>query len=965
MKIINKTDFTKTLNLPKQVIKIKGNQLKKEDYIVDKIQDFKKYQYILSKNIKSGKKYKIIEMPTDIENRLSSTIILNKILKDFVIKNKLMSGNYIDHKLIFTNVSNMEQIDSLPNDKNNLQELIKSRQQKRKELDSMFKGQIVEINNLGTTINYERETLTTIKTDFEIDMINKFYEMYKQGRLEKQVRTVHWCTKCGTSKKRKDLKFKEKEIDNYYVLYRVEEDKGLFSKYNNLKNTYLMASTINPWLMVTSENIAISNEFDYALVEINIGIKKVHYIMAKDFVPDIMQKEFYTKYEIKQTFKANELKNILCMNPLDYRKKVDILVTDKDKVSYGKEDSTGIRFVSSGHTYMDYMILKDVKPEAIKPIIGEFGKTNNASLVFQNMLYTDINAKIIEYLKKSEFIYTVQKINIKLPICDICNTETIYRPINDWYVVKESEDSISDEVVESLVSKMTANEEYKKKELISGIKNINKIREVLISDKNIMGTPIPVFYCADCGANIVTEKTIDILSNIIKTKGSDTWYKQTPEEILQGQEACKKCGCTFFFKENATLNNFFKYICINLLQKDMLAKEKMTTNILIESKEEFINNLKALSFIEDSNKSIEKFDKILVHSNVKEKLSSDILPLKNDKLNKTKSNIFRNKKGKNTNIKIESGIKDTVNIYGTDILRLWTAIFYNKDQISLNKQTLVNINKKYKNIRKIFKYLLANLYDFNPNKNYIDINDRNEIDKYVYNELYTVTESCKEAYGNLQFDKVYEYLTEFGEKILCKNYFESIKYKLYLLNANDKRRRAIQSNLQDIILTISCLWYPIIPFTLEEIWPYIYHKSQEEDRIIYTYDIDLKNISDAENNVIMKWKRIFSVKEKLDIKVRKAQSDKLIKNTLEARVILNTNDYTKKFVEDNYEDILECVNVSSIVSNVADDHSVSIEKEPGQKCARCGHYTIEIGKNLKYRYLCPKCADILEENDKK
>ncbi len=961
MKIVNKTDFTKTLNLPKKVIKIGNSQIKKEEYFLDKIQDFKKYQYILNKNIKNGKKYKIIEMPTDIENRLSSTIILNKILKDIIIKNKLMSGNCIDHKLIFTNVSNMEQIDKLPNSKTNLQELIKSRQQKRKQLDTMFKGQIVEINNLGTTINYERDTLTTVKTDFEVEMINKFYDMYKQGRLEKQVRSVHWCTKCGTSKRRSDLIFENKEVTNYYILYKVEEDRGLFSKYDNLKNTYFIASTIKPWLMVTSENIALSNQLEYALVEVLENNKKIHYILATEFVDSVMQKEFITKYEIKQVFKAEEISKVMCMNPLDYRKRIEILITDKDKVSYSKNDSTGIRIVSSGHTYIDYLILKDKKSEAIKPIISEFGKTTNASIVFQNMEYTEINEKIIEYLKKSEFIYSTSRINLKIPLCDVCKTETIFRPINDWYVVKTNENNISEETVRDLVKKTSANENYKKNELTNSVKKINTIKEVLISDKNIIGTPIPVFYCAECGANVITEKTIEILTKTIKNKGSDIWYKQTPEELIQGQEACKKCGCTFFFKENATLNNFFKDICINLLQKDMLQKEQDVTNILVESKEEFINNLSALSFIENPEESIKKFDKVLIHSSVKEKVKSDIV-LDDAKNKRRHFTIF--KKKKKSNIQIESGIKDTVSFYGTDILRLWVAVSYNKEKISLSKEGLSSINKEYKCIRKVFNFLLANLYGFNPNKNYIEIDKRNDIDKYVYNELYSVTEKCKEAYSNLQFYKVYNYLIEFGKKVLCDKYFDSIKYKLYILNENSKARRSVQSNLHDIISTISCLWYPIIPFTLEEIWPYIYHRTEEEDRIIYTHDIDLKNILDTDKDVIMKWKRIFAVKERFDEKIRKSQTDKIIKDTLEARINLNTNDYTKRFVEDNYEDLLECVNVSSIQANVSNEHTVSIEKEPGQKCARCGHYTNEIGKNLKYRYLCPNCADILENVEK-
>ena len=964
MKVNNKTDFVKTLNLPKQVIAIKGNQVKKEEYILNKIQDVKKSQYVLNKNLKGNKKrYRIIEMPTDIDNSLSSTIILNKILKDFVIKDKMMRGNYIKHNLFFTNVESMEQIDSLPNNKNNIQELLKTRQQKRKELGNMFKGQIIEINNLGTTFNYDRNILTTIKNDFEIDMIEKFYEMYKQDRLKKETTTTHWCPKCATTKRRKNIIYKKREVDNYYVLYRVEDDRGKLSRYKNLENTYFIASTYMPWLMVSSQNIAISNELEYSLVEVVNNGKNLHYIIASDYVQDIMQKEFYTKYEVKQTFKADDLKEIQCMNPLDYRKRVNIILTDKDKVTYNKDDSTGVRIVSSGHTYLDYLILKNSKKEELKSVVDEYGKTNNLSLVFQNMDYKEVNSKIIEYLKESKFIYTISKIKVSIPTCDVCMEDTIYRVSNDWFVIKHNDDVITGDTISALEKKIKSSIKYKKEELISSIEKINKARQSHISDKNILGTPIPVFYCADCGENIISEKTIEILSNMIKSKGSDAWYKQTPEEILQGQVVCRNCGCTFFFKENATLNNFFKYICINLMQQDEETKDSDETNIMIESKEEFIDNLKAISYIQNANDKINSIDNILVHSNVVNKIKDNEeteLPVKKNSKKERKSLFFKNKK-RNTNIKIETKITDIIHNYGTDILRLWAAYFSDKERITLNNQTLININKKYKNIRRVFKYILSNLYDFHPGKNYINIEDRIDIDKYVYNELYNVTNSVKVAYDRLDFSSIYKILTKFGENTLCKLYFESIKYKLYILSPDDKKRRSIQSTMYDIIISLCELWYAIIPFTIEEIWPYIYHKSAEEDRIIYTSNIVIKDIHESENEAINKWKKIFGVKEKLDIKIKLAQKKKLVKHTSEIKIILNTNSYTKKFVEDNYDDIVESVYVSSIEANVSDDHDVKIQKEPGTQCVRCLRYTNEIGKNLKYRYLCPKCAEILEE----
>ena len=977
MKVNNKTEFNKTLNLPKQVIAIKGNQVKKEDYILDKIQDVKKYQFVSSKNIKNGgKRYRIFEMPTEIENKLSSTVILNKILKDFVVKSKLMFKNSVKHELIFTSSNNMEQIYSIPNDKTKLQELFRVRLQKRKELSNIFKSQIVAINHLGSTINYDINTTTTVKPDFEIELIKKFYELYKQNRLKKIIKSTRWCTKCATVKRKHDIVYKKTEVDNYYVLYRVEEDKGKFAEFKDLENIYFVASTIEPWLMMSSQNIAIASDLEYSIVEIEKLGKHIYYIVASDYVSDLMQSEFYTKYEVKRKFKAEELKDIQCMNPIDHRKRIGIILTQKDKVTYSKNDSTGVRIVSSGHTYMDYLILKDKKKEELRSVINEFGIVSISSSEYQNLNYHEIGDLIINYLNESNLIYTVKKINIMLPFCKTCNEKTTYRVINDWYAVKNKDDKILDETMDNLIPKISASDKYKREELSKGVDNINNTREILISDKSILGTPIPVFYCADCGADIIDDKSVDILCNMIKSKGSDTWYKQTPEEILQGQIICRNCGCTFLFKENATLNKFFEYICINLNQINEIKQDPETSNIVIENKQEFLDSLKALSFAENTNENISDFDMVLIHSNVKEDLD---VPIINEKVEQNEQNEETNVKNNKTNlflhlfknkanlpkIEIEKQVTDTVSNYGTDILRLWAAYFSNKERITLNKQTLININKKYKNIRKSLKFILSNLYDFHPAKNYIEISERNGIDKCIYSELYKVAKEVKEAYYRLEFNKIYKLLTSFGENILCKLYYESIKYKLYILNANDKKRRSIQSNMYDIIMTLSALLYPLIPFTIEEIWPLIYHKSAEEERIVFSNDINLKDIQETEKEEINRWKKIFAVKEKLDAKIRIAQKKKIINHTSEIKIILDTNSYTKKFVEDNYDDIVESVYISSIEANISDNPDVRIEKEPGTQCVRCLRYTNEIGKNFKYRYLCPKCAEILEQQEGK
>lgn len=954
MKIINNIDFTKTLNLPIKTIDLGVGIEKKEEYLLKKVQDTIKYKQVFDRNLNSGgKRYKIFEIPIDIEDNIDTTVLINKIYKDIFVRYQTMLGNIVDHKVMFVSTSESQNLKLLEtieekneNDKKkvnkkkdskNTQSLIRLRESNNLKLDNEVKKQIQEINNLGTIIDYSKNSLTEFESEFRDKMLDTFLMLYKSKKIYKELRPIHWCIDCGKSINKKDISYEKQKSEYNYVLYKVDNDNDLFAKYKNLENTYFIVTTVNTWQMISSNYISIAKDVEYCLVEVVEHEKKHHYIISTDEVDKMMELKFFVKYEKKEDLKNEDLKKIICINPIISNKKAYILETNKKNIFLTKNKGSGIFVISSGNNYLDYMILKsEDKLEELVNIIDVNGNIAVTSdLTYANVNYNDAKNIILTKLEELDLLYSKEKINVKVSKCNKCKNTLIYRLASHWYINKsDKQDNIKSHLdhLNLLSEKMHANNKYKKKEYLAVIERINKIKEVVISDERVVGTPVPTFYCGSCGKEVLNELSISVIKKLLNSKGIEKWHEMTPEEILQGQISCE-CGCGFFFKDDTTLNDFFGVISTVLVHDDIKEEEKIS-KVSIESKETFFEKLLAISFSNNIENELDIIDKIMVHSSLS--------------------------KIKNTNIDFNGIIKK----YGTDILRLWSVSNINKNIINLNEQSIIKSKFDYMAIRRVFKFILSNLSGFNPLKDNIDLLKRNDLDKAMYKNLNEFNLSVNENYENLEFDKAYEKIISFCKKDLCSDYFESNKYNLYLLNENDIKRKSVQSTFYDILMTLVIHVEPLIPFTIEEIWPFIWHKNNIEASNLLMYEYKKIDIVEQFQDEVKKSQTIYYIRDRITKRINNAKKDGVVKNNIEVKVIINTKEKQKEFIEQNYDELVHSLGVSLIEVNLTEKASIKIEKAPGTKCQRCKEISVNIGMDLKYRYLCPNCAKTLHELDK-
>lgn len=987
MKVVDKTNFEKDLNIPKKSIIIDDDFNKRESFFVDKMQDGSKLNEAREANLKNKFNVNISSIPIQIQDKIIPTNIINLVLKDITLRYALLNGYVINNSIGFFHTDemlkkNLDDSFSTPSTENeikdnstkntkrktdtkglsiaNLKKEVGLIEKNRINLENNIRKQIHEIMNLGVLINYSKYYYSTLRTDTSTKMLNKFQELYNMSMIHHEIRPVPWCTKCGQSLQQKDIKYRKSKVSNTYILYKVKFANEGLSKLTSFLNTYIVASTLRPWSVVTSSKLVVAKDTEYCIVQVEDVHKNItKYIMAKSVANHVMEDAFFLKYKIIETFDSSILENTIVFNPINEKEDVTIHTVSKEYVLIDKNTTSGINVLSQGYTYLDYLIHKKLNLDTnFKCVIDRYGVVNNLLPEYKGKNINEVNKEIINLLKEKNSLFLQTNAVLIIPRCKTCNSEVIYRDLNKWYIKRKEEDNEKIKTsFNNLLSRISVMEGGNTDDIKKSLNKILNSKELSISNERKSSVPIPAFSCAACGNIIINDTTIQICKDIIIKKGIDTWNKLTPDEILRGSIKCEKCGCDFFFKEDSSLNDAFKLLTIPMfhIQKDKNHPEYTATNnlnICIETKKNFLQKIKVSSFDTNAAVKINNIHEIMLHPRVNQNTSkANYDPLFGNTENEFASNLIQS----------DIGIIDIVKKYGIDVLRLWAIYRSNKTSIRLSEGDIVNIRHIYIKFRRTINYLLSNLYDFDPKKDIIPIDKRDSLDRYIYYKMCKLDKKLRMYYSKLNYRGIYKILLLFCSSILSDDYFEAARFRLYATKNSGLLRRSTQSTFYEIFELFVIYLGPILPLLFEEAWPFIQHKNtlQERNNLLFRKTTKLQDITLTQNELV--WEKIFQVRKRVLPYIHKACNEKIIKTSLEASITIICNEEGVQFIKDNYENLVRTLNISEAFAKVGNKFDVKVRHAAGVACARCKNYSVNIGLNYKYRYLCPICAE-LEEN---
>ena len=490
----------------------------------------------------------------------------------------------------------------------------------------------------------------------------------------------------------------------------------------------------------------------------------------------------------------------------------------------------------------------------------------------------------------------------------------------------------------------------------SGEKRISNMvenrSEWCISRQRAWGVPIPVLYCKKCGKPIINEDTIKLITDKFKKESSDAWVKYEASEFIPEGFKCE-CGCSEFIKENDIMDVWFdsgsSWSAVVEARKDEFqtdGSEVIPVDMYLEGSDQHRGWFQSSLLIASATKNTAPYKNVLTHGFV--------LDGEGRKMSKSLGNVV--------------APQEIIKVYGCDVLRLWAASVDYRNDVKIGDNLIKQLVEVFKKTRNTIRFLLGNLYDFNPEVDYVEYDKLELIDKFALSKLAKLIKNVNSAFESYEFYKYFQHLQNFASADLSSFYLDIVKDRLYTKGKKSLSRRACQSVLYETLLTLVRILVPVMPHQAEDVWMNMPECLKDAKSALLTSWVTAKDEwindeLDEEFESLLKTREIVA----RAIEPLRSNEPKTIGSSLEADIVILSDNKEKSSLLEKHKDLLSDLYIVSHVylEDIKDDilneysqdeYTVKVLKAKGEKCARCWKY-----RKLNADGICSDCDDAIKQ----
>jgi isoleucyl-tRNA synthetase len=320
--------------------------------------------------------------------------------------------------------------------------------------------------------------------------------------------------------------------------------------------------------------------------------------------------------------------------------------------------------------------------------------------------------------------------------------------------------------------------------------------------------------------------------------------------------------------------------------------------------------------------------------------------------------------------------QEVIDQYGAEVLRLWVSSENYQDDVKVSGEILKHVSDAYRKMRNTLRFLLSNLYDFDPAKDRVADAELQEIDRWALSKYAEMHERITRAYERYEFHAVYHGLHNFCGTTISSLYMDILKDRLYCSLPAGSERRAAQTVIYRILDGLLRLMAPILCFTAAEAWEHLHNLDEKAPLEQSIFFADFADIADIQREALFdeRWNRLLTLRGAITKVLEGARQDKSIGLSLDAEVVLRTDGEWTGFLADNQEQLRELCIVSSLRMAGAEDAGlafaqadgvtgleIAVAPAPGAKCERCWTISPTVGKDTDHPLLCARCASVVRQ----
>ena len=887
-------NYKNSLIMPLTSLDIKANLNLKEPEIQNKWVSNNIYQRKIDKLL-AHEQFIIHDGPPYANGDLHVGHALNKILKDFIIRNKNLNGYYAPiiygwdtHGLPIENVvSKDDNYDSLST--------VDKREMCKNFALGQVNNQINQFKRLGLFTNYDKKYLTLDKT-YEIDQLKIFNTMVKNNYIYQDFKPIHWSWSTVSALAEAEIEYKTVSSPSIYVSFECLENKILAEK------TKLIIWTTTPWTIPSNLAIAVNKDFDY----VNFEYENNNYLVAKKLYEKIIDIFEWKDTKIIKTIKGVDLNKIQYKHPI-YDRKSPIILAD-----YVSDiDGTGLVHNAPGFGIEDYYACKENNINVFCPIDekGFFTKEINDKDL-ENVFYQDANKIIGEKLKANNTLLYFKFIKHSTAHDWRSKEPLIFRATKQWFINIQATHENIKKILNNDIHSVNYKYIQRIKEMV-----LNR-KEWCISRQRVWGLPIMMIFDENNDA-IYDNELIDNILKIVSNEGINTWFEKPVKYFLTEKYLNTKKQ---FTKEKDIMDVWFDSgTSYTVLKRNNL---NFPADIYLEGSDQFRGwfNSSLITSTIVNNKS--PYKSLLKHGFV--------LDEKGFKMSKSLKNVINP--------------LDVCKEYGADVLRMWVATSDYSDDLKIGKVILDQASELYRKIRNtLFRYPLSNLNDFSD----IDKKDLSLVNRYVINKLNILIKNVSNAYNDYKFNEIIKLINNFTIE-LSQWYFDLIKDTLYCDKKDSSDQIEIKIVLFHILKSALILLTPIIPHTTEDVYENFNFKDKKESIMFEKWPELIENR--INNKEIELLDNFFKLKDLIYFELEKARKQNIIKKNNEAKVVINFKS------EIDLNELKKWLNVADISIDM-NLENIHIENANFKKCLRCWNHIND--NSMFNDEICIRCSNCI------
>jgi isoleucyl-tRNA synthetase len=928
-------DWKDTLNLPRTDFPMKASLTVAEPQALARWKDMGLYERI--QEARQGRPLFVLhDGPPYANGRIHLGTAMNKILKDLVVKSRSMMGFDAPYVLGYDchGLPIELKVDRELGPKKRDMSVADFRRACREYATRFIDVMSTEFQRLGVFGDWDHLYLT-MDFKYQAAIARALGKFVEQNLVYKGKKPVHWCIHCRTALAEAEVEYEDHTSPSIYVEFPLASDSGaeLGKRVPALagRDVSVLIWTTTPWTIPSNLAIAFHPDVDYGAYEVDGRAV----ILAEPLAATVAEKTGRTLGAVIARMKGAELEHIRFQHPLYARASVGVLA---DYVTV--EQGTGAVHTAPGHGSDDFKTGVKYGLEIYAPV-GPGGHFLQTVELFGGKRVFDANPEVEEALASRGRLWHREAFHHTYPHCWRCHNPVIFLATSQWFIAMDGPVKTPDgqprtlrqAAVDAIDNRVRWIPATGHDRIYSMVANRP---DWCISRQRAWGVPIPAVDCTACGEALLTPALVERAAAVFDTYGADAWYERPVDEFIPEGLTCPACGGTAFERERDILDVWFDSGSSHEAVLPFRPELRWPADLYLEGSDQHRGWFQSSLLVGLGTRGQPPFTEVLTHGFI---VAED-----GRKMSKSLGN----------SIEPQDIIKES----GAEIIRLWVAMVDYREEVRLGKQILARVVEAYRKIRNTCRYLLANLYDFDPAVDRLPLDRMQEVDRYALSRYAETARAVLDAYGDFDFPTIFQRVNHLATVDLSAFYADVSKDRLYTFGAGSPDRRSAQTAMYLIADGLVRLLAPILPMTADELWR---HLPGQRDVSVHIAEFPAAASLDAmiDADLADRWERLKSIRDMVNVALEAKRQDKTIGTSLGARVTLRAGGDNLVLLARYLDDLPMLFIVSQVAVETSgsegDTVHVQVDRAEGEKCVRCWRVVDVISRDTGTEGLCERC----------